>query len=135
MFKNKTFCIQSAGILFRFWRKNQAFVTKASALDITLVTAASIVEVCFLWKQCSKNKFGFYNLLVKWCKDIFSYTVIWDIRSLKYPWEIFRTQNINAYTDFFKIGVLKNSAIFAGKHLCCSLFLVNLHRLSGLQLY
>ena len=23
---------------------------------------------------------------------------------------------------FFKIGVLKNSAIFTGKHLCCSLF-------------
>ena len=33
---------------------------------------------------------------------------------------------------FFKIGVLKNFAIFTGKHLCWSLFLI---KPSGLQLY
>ena len=35
---------------------------------------------------------------------------------------------------FFKIGVLKNFEIFTGKHLCLSLFLINLQAL-GLQLY
>ena len=28
---------------------------------------------------------------------------------------------------FFKVGVLENSAIFAGKYLCWSLFLIKLH--------
>ena len=28
---------------------------------------------------------------------------------------------------FFEIGVLENFAIFRGKHLCCSLFLIKLH--------
>ena len=35
---------------------------------------------------------------------------------------------------FFKIGALKTCAIFTGKHLCCSLFLIKLQS-SGLQLY
>ena len=32
---------------------------------------------------------------------------------------------------FFKIGVLKNFAIFAGKHLCLSLFLIKLREASA----
>ena len=35
---------------------------------------------------------------------------------------------------FFKTGALKTFAIFTGKHLCCSLFLIKLQS-SGLQLY
>ena len=55
------------------------------------------------------------------------YLKIWDLLSFLYATQ-YRSRSSRSRM-FFKIGVLKNFAIFTGKYLCWSLFLIKLQTL------
>ena len=60
---------------------------------------------------------------------LISMTLPWPCTAFSYDNSTFRCRRLQM---FFKIGVLQNFAIFTGKHLCWSIFLINLQ---GLQIY
>ena len=78
------------------------------------------------WYHC--RKFHCWGRLH--CRKILKITglckkkTLW-IAYLKFCQLKFKISWKQPFADVFKVGVLKNSAIFTGKHLCCSYFLTN----------
>ena len=103
------------------FRKMLTPVWAATNIEKThlLESSSSCVDLIFIWVKPVHAIRRTHTLL---CKLLLSNCVCWNWRK---DW-LFNTSRSSYSQMFFEIGVLKNFAIFTGKYLCWTLFLIKL---------